>query len=80
MTAGVVLTEVRLSGLAAVEAATSLLQRARLADGEVGLWEAADVQWWWRAARRSDEAEQLFWTDADGPARSKNGGLCPALT
>ncbi len=63
-----VLTELRLSGLAAVEAATSLLQRARLADGDVGLWEAADVQWWWRAARRSDEAEQLFWTDADGPA------------
>ena len=59
--------EVRLTGLAAVGAATSLLQRSRLADGDLGLWEAADVQWWWRTARRSDEVDQLFWTDAQGP-------------
>jgi ribosomal protein S18 acetylase RimI-like enzyme len=61
------LSEVRLSGLEAVELATRLLQRARLAGSETGLWEAADVQWWWRAARRSDDVEQHFWTDAVGP-------------
>ncbi len=59
--------EVRLTGLPAVELATKLLQRARLACVDGGLWEAADVQWWWRTARRSDEVEQLFWTDPHGP-------------
>ncbi len=67
MTAVVTLEEVRVTGLSAVELATTLLQRARLASDDAGLWEAADVQWWWRTARRSDELEQLFWTDADGP-------------
>ncbi|HEX5039871.1 MAG TPA: GNAT family N-acetyltransferase [Candidatus Limnocylindria bacterium] len=59
--------ETRVAGLAAVEAATELLHRARLADAEGGLWEAADIQWWWRMPRRSDDVEQLFWMDADGP-------------
>jgi predicted N-acetyltransferase YhbS len=31
------------------------------------LWEAADVQWWSRMPRRSDEVEQAFWLDSDGP-------------
>jgi ribosomal protein S18 acetylase RimI-like enzyme len=44
-----------------------LLQRARLADGQAGIWEAADVQWWWRKARRSDGVGQLFWADSQGP-------------
>lgn len=61
------LSEVRLSGLEAVELATRLLQRARRAGVDDGLWEAADVQWWWRTARRSDDVEQIFWADADGP-------------
>jgi GNAT superfamily N-acetyltransferase len=47
--------------------ATELLQRARRADPLAGLWEAADVQWWWRKPRRSDEVEKLFWIDDDGP-------------
>ena len=47
--------------------ATELLQRARLADRRAGIWEAADVQWWWRKARRSDGVEQLFWVDGQGP-------------
>lgn len=47
--------------------ATSLLQRARLADPLAGVWEAADVQWWWRRPRRSDEVEEVFWLDDDGP-------------
>ena len=47
--------------------ATSLLQRARLTDPWAGLWEAADVQWWWRMPQRSDAIDQLFWLDDQGP-------------
>ena len=61
------LEEVRVTGFAYVDLATKLLQRARLADAPAALWEAADAQWWWRKPRRSDEIEQLFWTDDDGP-------------
>lgn len=60
-------SEVRVTGLPAVELATRLLQRARLTSDDAGLWEAADVQWWWRTERRSDHVEQLFWADSDGP-------------
>ena len=59
--------EVRAAGFDAVTLATSLLQRARLADPLRGVWEAADVQWWWRKPQRSDQVEQLFWLDDDGP-------------
>jgi predicted N-acetyltransferase YhbS len=59
--------EVRASGLESLALATQLLQRARLADPEGGLWEAADVQWWWRKPRRSDAIDELFWVDDDGP-------------
>jgi GNAT superfamily N-acetyltransferase len=59
--------EVRASGLEYLSVATSLLQRARLADAEAGTWEAADLQWWWRRPRPSDEIDQLFWVDDEGP-------------
>lgn len=59
--------EVRTAGLEALVLATELLQRARLADPEAGLWEAADVQWSWRMPRRSDDVEKIFWIDDDGP-------------
>jgi ribosomal protein S18 acetylase RimI-like enzyme len=59
--------EVRASGLEYLALATTLLQRARLADADAGLWEAADLQWWWRTPRRSDAIEQLFWIDDEGP-------------
>lgn len=59
--------EVQANGLEYLALATKLLQRARLADAEAGLWEAADLQWWWRTPRRSDEVDQLFWVDGDGP-------------
>ncbi len=60
-------TEVRTTGLDAIDLATSLLQRVRLADPLVGMWEAADVQWWWRKPQVSDQIEQIFWLDDDGP-------------
>jgi predicted N-acetyltransferase YhbS len=59
--------EVRASGLEYLALATELLQRARLADPVAGLWEAADLQWWWRTPRPSDSMDQLFWIDDDGP-------------
>jgi predicted N-acetyltransferase YhbS len=59
--------EISAAGIDAVELATELLQRARQADPRVGLWEAADIQWWWRSRRLSDDVEKVFWVDADGP-------------
>ena len=59
--------EVRASGLEYLALATELLQRARLADAEAGLWEAADLQWWWRTPRRSDAVGHIFWIDDEGP-------------
>lgn len=59
--------EVRASGRDALALATELLQRARLADPEAGIWEAADLQWWWRKPRASDAVDQLFWIDGAAP-------------
>jgi GNAT superfamily N-acetyltransferase len=59
--------EVRASGLEYLTLVTQLLQRARLADAEAGLWEAADLQWWWRTPRGSDAIDRLFWIDDEGP-------------
>src|SRR6266571_3553384 len=62
--------EVHASGLEYLVLATELLQRARLADAEAGVWEAADLQWWWRTPRPSDAIDQIFWIDDDGPVAS----------
>lgn len=59
--------QVQASGPEYLTLVTRLLQRARLAHPEAGQWEAADLQWWWRLPRRSDEIGQLFWLDDDGP-------------
>jgi len=59
--------EVRATGEEALRLATELLQRARRADANLGLWEAADVQWWSRTARPSDDVEKPFWVDDQGP-------------
>jgi predicted N-acetyltransferase YhbS len=59
--------EVHGSGLEYLALVTELLQRVRLADAEAGVWEAADLQWWWRMPRRSDAIDQLFWVDDEGP-------------
>jgi GNAT superfamily N-acetyltransferase len=48
-------------GLGSVEAVTALLQRVRGAHPTKGLFEAADLQWWWRVPRPTDEVPQLFW-------------------
>ena len=58
------LQEQHLVGLAYLEAVTTLLQRARSAHPTAGLYEAADLQWWWSQRPRStDDLPQLFWFD-----------------
>jgi GNAT superfamily N-acetyltransferase len=42
---------------------TALLQRIRRAHPTAGLYEAADLQWWWRQPRSTDRVRQLFWFD-----------------
>jgi predicted N-acetyltransferase YhbS len=59
--------EVRAKGLEYLALATGLLQRARVADAVAGVWEAADLQWWWRTRRPSDTIDQVFWIDDQGP-------------
>lgn len=54
------------AGLSYLEAATTLLQRARASHPTAGLYEAAELQWWWSIPRRTDELPQLFWFDDDG--------------
>ena len=61
--------ELRASGLEYLTLTTELLRRVRVADPEAGLWEAADLQWWWRTPRRSDKTDQRFWVDDPGPLR-----------
>ena len=55
------------AGLEYVHLVTELLHRIRLADESAGVWEAADLQWWWRKPRVSDEIGQTFWLDRAGP-------------
>lgn len=50
-------------GLHSLEAVTVLLQRIRSAHPTAGLYEAADLQWWWREPRSTDGLPQLFWFD-----------------
>jgi GNAT superfamily N-acetyltransferase len=49
-----------------LQLATTLLQRMRLDSPEGGIWEAADIQWWYRGPRSTDADGQLFWLDEDG--------------
>jgi len=57
-----------LGGLARLNAVTTVLQRARLVDPLGGMWEAADVQWWHRRPRATDELALPVWFDEVGPA------------
>lgn len=55
------------AGLEYLDLVTSLLQRARVCDPDAGLWEAADLQWWWRRDQHPDPANATFWIDAGMP-------------
>jgi GNAT superfamily N-acetyltransferase len=54
-------------GLRYLDDVTLLLQRIRGAHPTAGLYEAADLQWWWaQRARPTDAVPQLFWFDDVG--------------
>lgn len=70
------------SGMEALNLTCDLLRRVRQADPRAGTWEAADLQWWWRVPRVTDDLQQTFVTDEAGPlatarltAWSKHWGL-----
>jgi ribosomal protein S18 acetylase RimI-like enzyme len=71
-------------GLDYLETATTLLQRVRRAHPTAGLFEVADLQWWWRSPRSTDDLPQLFWfDDLDRPLAavvSTQWSQAPALT
>jgi hypothetical protein len=50
-------------GLNYLEDVTVLLQRIRSAHPTAGLYEGADLQWWWGTPRSTDSLPQLFWFD-----------------
>jgi len=56
-----------LAGVGYLEAVTALLHRIRCADQASGLYEAADLQWWWaQRSRSTEDFGQLFWFDELG--------------
>ncbi|MCP5035024.1 MAG: GNAT family N-acetyltransferase [Actinomycetia bacterium] len=56
--------EERRAGLEYLEAVTTLLNRIRTTHPTAGLYEAAELQWWWaQNPRTTDDLEQLFWFD-----------------
>jgi hypothetical protein len=54
-------------GAAYLELVTELLQRARLADPVDGLWEAADMQWWFTRDPHPSDDDAVFWLDGRSP-------------
>lgn len=50
-----------LTGIQYLQAITALLQRGRNSHPTHGLYEAAEVQWWWSVPRSTDDFGQLFW-------------------
>ncbi len=56
-----------LGGLEYLDAVTHILQDQRLAHATGGLWEAADLQWWWREDRHDDPDDVLVWFVDDVP-------------
>jgi predicted N-acetyltransferase YhbS len=55
-----------LAGRERLTAVTALLHRFRLQDPRGGVWEAADLQWWWRRPRASDAIALPVWFDDAG--------------
>lgn len=56
-----------LSGPSYLNEVTALLQRVRQEHPTFGLWEAADLQWWWGKPRSTDTQAKYFWYDSEGP-------------
>ncbi|MEM7341963.1 MAG: GNAT family N-acetyltransferase [Actinomycetota bacterium] len=57
----------RRSGLQYLSTLTALLDRARLAHPNAGLFDAGELQWWWASQERpTDDLDQIFWFDDAG--------------
>jgi RimJ/RimL family protein N-acetyltransferase len=59
--------ERQVSGLDYLNLVTTLLQTARQEHPTGGIWEAADLQWWWRRDQHPDPANATFWFEGDVP-------------
>jgi RimJ/RimL family protein N-acetyltransferase len=59
--------EHQVAGLDYLNLVTTLLQRARRESPNVGVWEAADLQWWWRRDQHPDPANGTFWFEDGVP-------------
>ena len=59
--------EMPASGVHYLNLATELLHVARLTDPLQGVWEAADLQWWWRRDQHKDSRTQIFLMDEGQP-------------
>lgn len=55
----------QLTGSDALSALTALLHRVRRAHPTWGVWEAADLHWWWRFDQRRDPRDCTVWFDTD---------------
>lgn len=62
-----ILTAQDLAGTEYLTAVTSLLQAYRLAHPSGGIWEAADLQWWWTRDPHDDSGRAMIWYDRSGP-------------
>jgi GNAT superfamily N-acetyltransferase len=60
-----VVRRAQLTGSDALSALTALLHRARRAHPTWGVWEAADLHWWWRFDQRDDPRDCTVWLDTD---------------
>lgn len=56
----------RAGGPAYLGLVTELLQRQRLTHPTAGLWEAADLQWWYTRDPHPSDEDAVFWVDGDG--------------
>jgi hypothetical protein len=55
--------KVSATGLGYLSLVTSLLQRIVVTDPLAVVWEAADLQWWWRVDQHPEPSRQTFWLD-----------------
>lgn len=69
-TGGVTVQPLELGGIEALRHSIRAAQVARLRRPTQGLWEAADLAWWWRQPRATDSATTRVWTDAGVPVRA----------
>jgi ribosomal protein S18 acetylase RimI-like enzyme len=59
-----------LRGIEGLRSSIRAAQEARRRHAVEGVWEAADLAWWWRQPRTTDTAITRVWTDAGVPVRA----------